>query len=125
VAYEGMEAIFPKEKIVFTGNPIRAEILATNVDRKAAYTYFGLDERKKTILIIGGSLGARTINESVYTYLDKIKDTGIQLLWQTGKSWDKENKMMGDLLQTAFIDRMDYAYAVADIIIAGWALSYS
>ncbi len=118
VAYEGMESVFPKEKIVLTGNPIRAEIIHDDISRKDAYSYFDLDENKKTILIIGGSLGARTINESVYAYADKIKGTGTQLLWQTGKVWAKENPDAENIHQTQFIVRMDYAYAAADIIIS-------
>lgn len=118
VAYEGMESVFPKEKIVLTGNPIRAEIIHDDINRKDAYSYFDLDENKKTILIIGGSLGARTINESVYAYADKIKGTGTQLLWQTGKVWAKENPDTENIHQTQFIVRMDYAYAAADIIIS-------
>jgi UDP-N-acetylglucosamine--N-acetylmuramyl-(pentapeptide) pyrophosphoryl-undecaprenol N-acetylglucosamine transferase len=118
VAYEGMEDVFPKEKIVFTGNPIRAEILHDEISQKDAYNYFDLDEKKKTILIIGGSLGARTINESVYAYIDKLKGGNIQLLWQTGKAWTKENPDKENVHQTQFIVRMDYAYAAADIIIS-------
>lgn len=118
VAYEGMEAIFPKDKIVLTGNPVRAEILNKNVNRGDAFKYFGLDESKKTILIIGGSLGARTINESVYASLDGNSNDEVQLLWQTGKSWTAENKAWKNIAQTAFIDKMDYAYAMADMIIS-------
>jgi UDP-N-acetylglucosamine--N-acetylmuramyl-(pentapeptide) pyrophosphoryl-undecaprenol N-acetylglucosamine transferase len=124
VAYEGMDAIFPKEKIVLTGNPVRSEILNKNINRSEAYKYFGLDENKKTILIIGGSLGARTINESVSgcsspSPLERGpggEDT--QLLWQTGKSWNTENKGWKSVVQLPFIDRMDYAYTVADVIIS-------
>ena len=118
VAYEGMEAIFPKEKIVLTGNPVRAEILNKNVNHAEACKYFSLDENKKTILIIGGSLGARTINESVYASLNSGSDDNIQLLWQTGKSWNAENKGWKNVQQMPFIDRMDLAYAAADIIIS-------
>jgi UDP-N-acetylglucosamine--N-acetylmuramyl-(pentapeptide) pyrophosphoryl-undecaprenol N-acetylglucosamine transferase len=122
VAYEGMDAIFPKEKIVLTGNPVRAEILNKNINRAEAYQYFGLDATKKTILIIGGSLGARTINESIYAYLSPSPSgrdvEGLQLLWQTGKSWKEENKGWQNVVQKPFIDRMDFAYAVADVIIS-------
>jgi len=118
VAYEGMDAIFPKEKIVLTGNPVRAEILNKDVNRVDAYKYFGLNESIKTILIIGGSLGARTINESVYSSLNASLNDNIQLLWQTGKSWSIENKGRQNVVQLPFIDRMDYAYAVADVIIS-------
>lgn len=117
VAYEGMDAIFLKEKIVLTGNPVRAEILNKNVDRSEAYRYFGLDQHKKTILIIGGSLGARTINESVYAALNGLPED-VQLLWQTGKTWITENSRSSSVIQKTFIDRMDYAYAVSDIIIS-------
>jgi UDP-N-acetylglucosamine--N-acetylmuramyl-(pentapeptide) pyrophosphoryl-undecaprenol N-acetylglucosamine transferase len=118
VAYEGMDAIFPKEKIVLTGNPVRAEILNKNINRTEAFKYFGLDENKKTILIIGGSLGARTINESIYASLNDSKKESTQLLWQTGKSWSEGNKGWKNVIQLPFIDRMDYAYAVAEIIIS-------
>ncbi|MBS1684146.1 MAG: undecaprenyldiphospho-muramoylpentapeptide beta-N-acetylglucosaminyltransferase [Bacteroidetes bacterium] len=118
VAYDGMETVFPAEKIVLTGNPIRAEIIHDDISHKDAYSYFDLDENKKTILIIGGSLGARTINESIYAFADKIKGTGTQLLWQTGKVWAKENPDTENIHQTQFIVRMDYAYAAADIIIS-------
>jgi UDP-N-acetylglucosamine--N-acetylmuramyl-(pentapeptide) pyrophosphoryl-undecaprenol N-acetylglucosamine transferase len=119
VAYTGMDAIFPKEKTVLTGNPVRGEILNKEVDRTEAYNYFGLNENKKTILIIGGSLGARTINESIYAYLKTDSSVNeIQLLWQTGKSWKGEKALWENVAELPFIDRMDYAYAVADIIIS-------
>ena len=121
VAYEGMDAIFQKEKIVLTGNPVRAEILSKNINRAEAYKYFGLDENKKTILIIGGSLGARTINESVFNFLTTVNSQqtkGVQLLWQTGKSWKGEKALWENVAELPFIDRMDYAYAVADVIIS-------
>jgi UDP-N-acetylglucosamine--N-acetylmuramyl-(pentapeptide) pyrophosphoryl-undecaprenol N-acetylglucosamine transferase len=119
VAYEGMDKIFPKEKIVLTGNPVRGEILNKEVDRTEAYNYFGLNENKKTILVIGGSLGAKTINESINAYLKSdafVND--IQLLWQTGKSWKGEKALWENVVELPFIDRMDYAYAAADIIIS-------
>ena len=118
VAYEGMESIFPAENIVLTGNPVRAEILNRNINRVDAYKYFGLDQSKDTILIIGGSLGARTINESVYEYLEATKENNTQILWQTGKAWAAENKGWKNVMQLPFIDRMDYAYAIADVIVS-------
>ena len=118
VAYQGMETIFPADKIVLTGNPVRAEILNRNINRADAYKYFGLDESKDTILIIGGSLGARTINESVYEYLEATKENNTQILWQTGKAWAAENKGWKNVMQLPFIDRMDYAYAIADVIVS-------
>jgi UDP-N-acetylglucosamine--N-acetylmuramyl-(pentapeptide) pyrophosphoryl-undecaprenol N-acetylglucosamine transferase len=119
VAYDGMDKIFPKEKIVLTGNPVRSEILSKEVDRTEAYNYFGLIENKKTILIIGGSLGARTINETIDAYLKSNAFINeIQILWQTGKSWKGEKALWENVVELPFIDRMDYAYAVADIIIS-------
>lgn len=117
VAYEGMDRVFPKDKIVLTGNPVRAEILNKAVNRTESYQYFGLDATKQTILIIGGSLGARTINESVQEFLDSEEHNPTQLLWQTGKNW-KGKTTAEHVKQLPFIDRMDYAYAVADIIIS-------
>src|SRR5690606_25983337 len=87
VAYEGMEKYFPKDKIVITGNPVRKDILSVQMKRTSACIHFGLDERVKTLLIIGGSLGARTINESIINGIDKFIDAGIQVIWQTGKGY--------------------------------------
>lgn len=118
VAYKGMEKIFQKDKIVLTGNPVRAAILNTALHREEAFRYFGFDPDKKTMLVIGGSLGARTINESVGQWLaaGALGDS-MQLLWQTGKGWTEVQQGRSWLVQVPFIDRMDYAYAVADIII--------
>ncbi len=118
VAYDGMEKVFPKEKIVMTGNPVRAEILNKQVNREEALRYFGLNAGKKTVLVVGGSLGARTLNESVYESLNKIKGSNVQFLWQTGKTWNKENLGLENVKQLTFIDRMDYAYACADVIVS-------
>jgi UDP-N-acetylglucosamine--N-acetylmuramyl-(pentapeptide) pyrophosphoryl-undecaprenol N-acetylglucosamine transferase len=119
-AYEGMDKIFPKEKIVLTGNPVRIEIL-NKVYRSEAMKYFGLDEDKKTILIMGGSLGARTLNQSVEASVELIKKSGAQVLWQTGKlyydTFKQVAKDIPNLNVVQFIDRMDYAYACADIVI--------
>ena len=85
VAYEGMERFFPAEKIILTGNPVRQNLLDTTISREEAIKGFGLDPKKKTILLVGGSLGARTINESMLQHLDLIKSsTDVQLIWQTG-----------------------------------------
>ena len=129
-AYEGMEKVFPKEKIVLTGNPVRAEILNPNVNRSEAIKYFGLDENKKTIFITGGSLGARTLNQSVETALERIKNSGAQIIWQTGKIYFEDCKVIAqgvsNLKAMQFVDRMDYAYACADVIISrAGALSIS
>lgn len=119
--YDGMEKIFPKEKIVVTGNPVRSEIIQSNVNRSEAFKYFGLDESKKTILVIGGSLGARTLNQSMAASIDQIKESGAQLIWQTGKIYFEEYKNMNiaapNIKILQFIDRMDYAYACANVVI--------
>ncbi len=133
-AYEGMEKVFPANKIVLTGNPVRAEIIAMPGNaaalRTAGYEYFGLNPALKTILIIGGSLGARTLNESVEAAINKIKDAGVQILWQTGKVYfencRKISEGVSQLNTMQFIDRMDLAYACADVIISrAGALSIS
>ena len=85
VAYDGMERFFPADKIIMTGNPVRENVLQTSLSQQEARTSFGLQPDKKTILLVGGSLGARTINESVMSHLDMIKDSGVQFIWQTGK----------------------------------------
>ena len=120
--YEGMENIFPKEKIVVTGNPIREEIVKMKGTREEGIKYFGLDASKKTILITGGSLGARTINRSIEAALEKIKSSNTQILWQTGKIYIDECKKIAEGIPnvhaTMFLDRMDLAYACADVIIS-------
>lgn len=130
-AYEGMEKAFPKEKIVLTGNPVRGEIANMNCTRLEAIKYFGLDESKKTILIIGGSLGARTLNQSVEAAIERIKESSdMQILWQTGKIYFDDCAKIAEgipnLHARMFIDKMDYAYASADVIISrAGALSIS
>jgi UDP-N-acetylglucosamine--N-acetylmuramyl-(pentapeptide) pyrophosphoryl-undecaprenol N-acetylglucosamine transferase len=124
VAYDGMERFFPSGKILLTGNPVRKDILSQG-SRTEALEHFHLDSKKKVVLIIGGSLGAGTINNSVLHYLDQqTGEESIQLLWQTGKHYYdliKSNpKTLGreDVFIYSFIDRMDMAYAAADIIIS-------
>ncbi len=129
-AYPGMDKVFPKNKIVLTGNPVRAEIATMQVNRKEACNYFDLDENRKTILIIGGSLGAKTLNKSVETALMRIKEGPVQVLWQTGKMYFEECEQIANgiynLHAYKFIDRMDYAYACADVIVSrAGALSIS
>lgn len=126
VAYEGMERFFPKEKIILTGNPIRQGLADNQTTREEGIRAFGLDPNKRTILIIGGSLGARTMNESVLQKLDMIKQTDdVQFIWQTGKFYHQEIqeqlKNHGELPMlyvTDFISRMDEAYAAADLVIS-------
>jgi UDP-N-acetylglucosamine--N-acetylmuramyl-(pentapeptide) pyrophosphoryl-undecaprenol N-acetylglucosamine transferase len=120
VAYDGMEKFFPKEKLIKTGNPVRKEILKRDVDRAAAYSFFGLDPAKKTLLVIGGSLGARTINESIFEKTEHIEKEGIQLLWQTGKWYYNIGKSAEtDAIKVhEFIYRMELAYSIADLVIS-------
>lgn len=132
-AYEGLESVFPKEKIRHTGNPVRQEIKDLNIPREAAFLEFPeLDPRRKTILVIGGSLGARTLNESVLFAADRYVPEGVQVLWQCGKyyfeSMRNEVQKLEDhaIVLTDFIARMDAAYTVADVIVSrAGALSIS
>ncbi len=132
VAYDNMEQFFPKEKIVHTGNPVRKDILSLEGKREEAISHFGLNPEKKTILIIGGSLGARTINNSIASGLKELSKSGVQLIWQTGKIYFEEMKKLADENQDdnikpmAFINRMDLAYSAADVVISrAGALSVS
>lgn len=124
VAYEGMEKFFPKEKIILTGNPTRQDLLNVDGKKEEGYTYFKLDKTKKTILVIGGSLGARTINEAIGKGLQELANNNIQLVWQTGKGYFETAKQQAapfnekNIYAHEFISRMDLAYAVADIVIS-------
>src|SRR5258708_1884362 len=86
VATDGMEKFFPKEKIMITGNPVRSSIVHSKHSRHEGQFFFGLDRTKKTILAVGGSLGARSINEALALHLDEFEKNGLQLIWQTGKT---------------------------------------
>jgi UDP-N-acetylglucosamine--N-acetylmuramyl-(pentapeptide) pyrophosphoryl-undecaprenol N-acetylglucosamine transferase len=124
VAYSGMEKYFPKEKILMTGNPIRQDIMSLEGKRDRGLEQFGLSADKKTILVIGGSLGARTINESILTCLEAFEKNNIQLVWQTGKGFYETAKQATakysgkGIVAFDFIQKMDYAYAVADLVIS-------
>ncbi|MCR4603854.1 MAG: undecaprenyldiphospho-muramoylpentapeptide beta-N-acetylglucosaminyltransferase [Prevotella sp.] len=125
VAYEGMERFFPKEKIMLTGNPVRQALLDTKLTHEEAVRSFGLDPSKRVILLVGGSLGARTINESVLRNLDVIKSNDhVQLVWQTGKYYSAEiaRRIEGaDISQLKvmdFISDMGTAYQAADLVIS-------
>lgn len=125
VAYEGMERFFEKEKIILTGNPVRQGLLESKITREEAIQKFGLSPEKKTVLIIGGSLGARTINQSVLQNLEKISQSGIQFIWQTGKYYFEDikatMKASGEypmLHVTDFISDMSAAYKAADLVIS-------
>ena len=123
VAYPGMETYFPAEKIVETGNPVRADLTEIEDKRPEALRYFGLEEGKTTILAFGGSLGARTINRSMQQLLKHEPDESIQVIWQTGKIyWEQlhpeaETAKQKGIHMMPFIDRMDLAYAAADLVI--------
>lgn len=123
VAYEGMEKYFPKNKIIMTGNPVRQD-LDNNVSKEDAYNYFQLAGNRKILLIVGGSLGARTINESIAAGLDMLIRNKIQIIWQTGKAYFETAKneasqfVSHDVKVYDFILRMDYAFAIADVVIS-------
>ena len=124
VAYEGMERFFPADKIIMTGNPVRQNVLSTTLTKEEARKKFGLDPEKKTILLVGGSLGARTINESVLQNLDIIENSGVQFIWQTGKYYHEsivnqlKDKDFPMLKVTDFISDMGAAYQAADLVIS-------
>ena len=136
VAYDGMERFFDRGKIVKTGNPVRQNIIAPDIDRQAAYDYFRLERDKKTILVVGGSLGAKTINDSIALHIDKLLQTDCQIVWQTGKNYfaeikakiseqgikfttDSANPVYAKrMFVSDFISQMDYAYNVADLVIS-------
>ena len=125
VAYEGMERFFDKSKIILTGNPVRQGLLNHSIQREEAISSFGLDPQKKTVLILGGSLGARTINQCLMANLDKVKSSGVQFIWQTGKIYIEEARKAVEqagklpmLHVTDFISDMATAYSAADLVIS-------
>jgi UDP-N-acetylglucosamine--N-acetylmuramyl-(pentapeptide) pyrophosphoryl-undecaprenol N-acetylglucosamine transferase len=119
VAYDGMEKYFPADKITHTGNPIRQDIADLEYKKEEALQYFNLSSDKKILLVIGGSLGARTINESMQAGIEKLIANNVQLIWQTGKSFSAaENIKREGIKSHAFITRMDLAYAIADVVIS-------
>ena len=126
VAYDGMERFFPKEKIKFTGNPVRKNLLEMRANRKEAMKSMGLDENRKCVLIVGGSLGARSINEGIIANIEKIRsNSDIQFIWQTGKLYFEEMKKRADelgkpenLTITDFVSNMASALSAADIVVS-------
>ncbi len=123
VAYDGLDKFFPSEKIIMTGNPVRAAISESTFDKQAGIKEFGLSENKKTVFVTGGSLGARGINEGIKACLPYFKEKDVQVIWQTGKFYiDEINKLSEtndpNIKTMAFVKRMDWAYAAADVIIA-------
>ncbi|MBD5341000.1 MAG: undecaprenyldiphospho-muramoylpentapeptide beta-N-acetylglucosaminyltransferase [Bacteroides sp.] len=122
VAYEGMERFFPKDKIVLTGNPVRKNLSEANIDKSKARTSFGLNPERQTVLIVGGSLGARTLNESLEAGVRKLIDAGFQVIWQTGKNFGDRGhvavKGLQGVVVTDFITDMGAAYAAADLVVS-------
>jgi UDP-N-acetylglucosamine--N-acetylmuramyl-(pentapeptide) pyrophosphoryl-undecaprenol N-acetylglucosamine transferase len=121
VAYDNMERFFPKGKIIKTGNPVRQDLLEIQSKRTEAQTFFQLKENTKTVLIIGGSLGARRINQLIESQLDFFKAQNVQLIWQCGKFYYEQYKKHNELAHVQvhqFVNKMDLAYAAADVIIS-------
>ena len=125
VAYDGMERFFPADRIVMTGNPLRGRFGSGTADRKAALDYFGFEEGIPTLLVVGGSLGTRTLNEMMKAWLAGLNGTApVQVIWQTGKFYEAEMQSFlaahptARIWQGAFIERMDDAYAAADLVIS-------
>ena len=121
VAYENLERFFPKDKIVFTGNPVRQDLLEIDSKRKEAIKHFKLDQNKKTLLVLGGSLGARRLNQLIEKEIYNLVSKDIQIIWQCGKLYyhDYNHFSDGQLVQVvSFIDRMDLVYAAADFVIS-------
>ena len=124
VAYEGMERFFPKDKILLTGNPVRQNLLTNAVTHDEAVRTFGLDPAKKIILVVGGSLGARTLNEGMLQAWGTLKDSDVQVIWQTGKYYYEQitaqlkGKELPNVHVCDFISSMDAAYAASDLVIS-------
>lgn len=120
VAYDGMEKFFPKDKIIKTGNPVRGDLVSMVENKEEALSFFGLQPGKTTLLVLGGSLGARRVNILIEKNLPFFKEQGIQVVWQSGKLYYEEYKKYdsGDVKVVAFLNRMDLAYGAADIIIS-------
>lgn len=132
VAYPGMDKYFPKDKVKLTGNPVRKDIIDVNSKREMSLKHFGFNPVSKTLLVLGGSGGARTINESILGGLDKIIDANVQLIWQTGKVYYESvkaqigNKNLQNVRVYDFLKEMDLAYAAANVVVSrAGALSIS
>jgi len=119
---EGMGKFFPAEKSMVTGNPVRATIVESSITKEEGSHFFGLNPEKKTILVTGGSLGARSINEAIAMHLPEFEKNDLQLVWQTGKPFAEEAKQLSrgkeNIWTNDFITRMEYAYAAADVAIS-------
>lgn len=123
-AYEGLEKFFPREKIILAGNPVRQNMIEIDGKREQAFTHFDLDPNKKTVLVVGGSLGAKTLNDSMDASIETLSQNGIQVIWQCGnfyadglfRKW--EGNLPTGVWLNPFIFDMDYAYAAADLIVS-------
>ncbi len=124
VAYPGMENFFPKEKVMFTGNPVRKDIINLDSKKDKALDHFAFSRNERTLLVLGGSLGARTINESILSGIDKLIDAQVQVIWQTGKMYYESvraqvhNKDLKKIRIYDFLKQMDLAYAASDVVIS-------
>jgi UDP-N-acetylglucosamine--N-acetylmuramyl-(pentapeptide) pyrophosphoryl-undecaprenol N-acetylglucosamine transferase len=124
VAYEGMEKYFPAQKIVLTGNPVREDVIPTELRRKEAMDYFAFSDEKPVVLVLGGSLGAKTINESIFRNIGMIESADIKVIWQTGSLYYRgiqqklQEMPLRNLVYMDFINRMDLAFAMADVIVS-------
>lgn len=122
VATDGMEKFFPAQKLLITGNPVRQSIASHTISKTDALKHFGLNAGKKTVLVIGGSLGAKSINEAIDRDIDQFEANGLQLIWQTGKPYAEKarERCMGkkDIYVNDFIMQMEYAYAAADMVVS-------
>lgn len=122
VASYGMDKFFPKEKIFMTGNPVRNVFSEKKISRKEALAFFGLKEEMKTVFVMGGSLGAKSINSVIENNLDFFKENNLQLIWQTGKGYDSNaasaEEERTNIWTNAFINNIEYAYAAADIVVS-------
>ncbi|MBC7722647.1 MAG: undecaprenyldiphospho-muramoylpentapeptide beta-N-acetylglucosaminyltransferase [Pedobacter sp.] len=122
VATDGMDKFFPTDKIVFTGNPVRTSIANSTITKREALHFFGLNESKKTVLVVGGSLGAKSINDAIANHIKTFAEQGLQLIWQTGKTNEDYYKTISEGKQNiwvgAFITQMEMGYSAADIVIS-------
>ena len=121
VAYDGLDKYFPVEKIIKTGNPVRQDLLDIDSKRSRAQEHFGLDPHRMTLVVIGGSLGAKVVNETLAKHLDELVDAGLQIIWQTGKLYYERFRSLGEheaVHLYEFIQDMDLLYAAADLIIS-------
>ncbi|MFH7016999.1 undecaprenyldiphospho-muramoylpentapeptide beta-N-acetylglucosaminyltransferase [Flavobacterium sp. FlaQc-47] len=120
VAYQNLERFFPKNKMILTGNPVRQDLIDIEIKRDEAITFYGLDPNKKTLLILGGSLGARRVNQLIEKELQNILSQDVQIIWQCGKLYFEDYKKHNqqNVRVVDFIERMDFVYAAADVIIS-------